>query len=292
MHTALLIAAALVLAFYARPRDKQSYHIAIMAIFGIAYFCIWRFARFYLDVFGYDTTAKNTAFGILMLATVVIALLPWIRHTSRKPAIALAVLFGLCVVPTFALEKNIKNVLAQWGGYFDNAVVVFQPDEDIADGKSFHSEAGGFDMRIPGNWRAQTHPSGMQYFQWVLDGKTLAELRPRCFHNTELSIPEIVINILNWDRSQEWQAKKQCFHGTNNGVTCFIRSNSRGNKQEKEKWRWLVMDKYQRQNIELDAVFYTDRAQARRDAEAMINSLVVTPLADPLPLCASSVEWF
>lgn len=263
-----------------------------MAIFGIAYFCIWRFTAFYLDVFDYDTTAKNTAFLLLILTTVVIALLPWVRRTGRKPAIALGVLFAVCVVPTFLLEKNIKNLLALWGGYFDDAVVVFQQAKETADGHSFHSETGGFEVLVPDNWQKQTHPSGMEYFQWRVDGKTLAELRPGCFHNTELSVPEIVINILNWDRSQAWQTEKQCFPGDNNGFTCFIRSKSRGDKQEKEKWRWLVMDKYQRQNIELDVVFYTDRPQARADAEAMINSLVVTPLADPLSLCASSVEWF
>lgn len=88
------------------------------------------------------------------------------------------------------------------------------------------------------------------------------------------------------------KAEKNCFLSNSKLFTCFIRSHGNGANNTQEKWRWLVMDEIQRQNIELDFIFYSNYTQGRRDAEAIINSLVFKPLSSPLPVCASSIDWF
>lgn len=280
------------LAYFSRPKDKQSYQIAVLAIIGFAYFCIWRFTDFYTNIFFIDSNIKNISFFILMFSAVLIALLPWVRAISRNYAMMLAGIFAICVVLVFSFEKNIKNAVATWGGYFDNPASELEQLVNQASTQLYHHESGGFTVNIPENWQKKTHNSGLNYFEMKAENKAHAELRPRCFHNTDISIPEIINNMINWDQSQGLKVEKNCFLSNNNLFTCFIRSNSNAESNTQEKWRWLVTDKLQRQNIELDFIFYSNNAQSRRDAEVIINSLVFKPLTSPLPLCISTVDWF
>ena len=70
MKIAILLISALILVYFIRPKDKQSYHKTILAIFGIAYFCIWRFLDYYFDIFTPVDMDKNTAFISLMVITL------------------------------------------------------------------------------------------------------------------------------------------------------------------------------------------------------------------------------
>jgi len=292
MHIVLLIAAGMALAYFSRPKDKKSYQIAILAIIGFAFFCIWRLTDYYIDIFYTDSNIKNISFFVLMLSVLLIGLLPSVRRISRNRAILLACIFVISVVLTFIFEKNIKNSVAVWGGYFDNPASQLTHSFKKESTQLYNHVTGGFTINIPESWQKKTHDSGLDYFELQGTSKTHAELRPRCFHNTDISIPEIVNNIFYWDQTHEFIVKKNCFISSGNINNCFIRSHGNGKNNKQEKWRWLVMDEFQRQNIELDFIFYSDNAQSRRDAEAIINSLVFKPLISPLPFCTSTVDWF
>ncbi len=292
MHVVILLAAGLALAYLAKPKDKQSHHMAVLAIFGIAYFCIWQFADFYLAVFAYDDSDKNILFVVLMVTAVILCVLPWTLAIARHYAIALAGLFVICAFLSFALDKQIKNALADWGGYFNDPIVKLAKSDNKAGlTQGYDFAAGGISIDIPVDWQKHKHASGLDYFVMQKEGNKLAELRPRCFHHTAISIPEIIDNIIDWEQSRGFMTVKQC-HMTNDGwYQCMLRSASTGTEGVKESWRWLVMDQHQAQNVELDFIFYTPNAQARRDAEAIIASLKLQALS-PLPLCVSPSGWF
>ncbi len=291
MHVVLLIATGMVLGYFARPREKQSYHMAILAILGIAYFCIWRFTDYYLELFHSDTGLKNTVFTSLMLTALIIGLLPWVMAIRRTYAILLAGLFGLCAVLTFSLENGIKNTVAKWGGYFDHPAAVFEKASESANTRRYRHEAGGFSIDVPEHWRKKIHESGLDYFQWEKDGTVQAELRPKCFHNTDISVADIMRNVFQWERDQGFEAEGRCFISEGDGYTCFVQSRSDKKNNVRERWNWKVMDASQRRNIEMDFVFYNDNAETRREAGAMIDSLSVEPWTGPLPSCISLLEW-
>lgn len=292
MNVALIVAVVVVLGFYSKPGNKQSYHIAIMAIFGLAYFCLWRFFSFYLDVAGVDASDKNSAFILFVLAIGIIAVLPWIKNIQHNVAVLLGVLFFVCVVPAFLFEKQIKDIVAIWAGYFDGQRAEFTQRKEMKSSHDFNFSDGGIVIRIPSSWQQKTHNSGMSYFVRAEDDKTIAELRPSCFHNTDLSIPEIVNNIIDWDKSQDMEVKKQCFLAGDGKFNCFVKSEGERTNKIKEKWRWLIMDRYQRQNVELDVIFFSDVPQARQEAQAIINSVKWVPLDGDLPLCIGTTDWF
>ena len=291
MYIVLLIAVIMALVYFSRPKDKQSYQIAIFSILGFAYFCIWRFTDFYTDIFFADSNIKNISFFVLMLSAVLIGLLPWVRAISRRHAIVLAGIFVISVVLSTTFEKNIKNSMATWGGYFDSHASELTHSVNQANTRVYHHESGGFTINIPENWQKKTHNSGLDYFELEGVSTAHAELRPRCFHNTDSSIPEIINNTIHRDQTQQLEVENNCFISDSNLYKCFIYSEGEGENESQEKWRWLVMDESQNQNIELDFIFYSNIVQSRLDAEAIINSLVFKPLASPLPLCTSSADW-
>lgn len=291
MDIVLLLTSTLLLAYYAKPGDNRSYRIALLAVFGIAYFCIWRFVRFYLDIFHGDMLVNRITFTSLMLSVVVLMLLPWFRNISRNLAWALTVLFVFCVILSFALDKPIKNRLAGWGGYYDDLLVNFPHTVKPLNGLRFDYQAGGISIDLPHHWQQKTHASGQSYFEWQQGSVIVAEVRPSCFHNTDLAVAEIVSNIVNWDESQSLVSKKLC-RVNNDRYECFIHVTANKAVSSAEKWRWLVMDKDQRQNIELNFIFYTDAPQSREEAQSIIQSLRIRGLSDPLPLCVSTIDWF
>ena len=290
MFTVLLIASALIVGYVARPKDKQSYHMAVMAIFGVAYFCIWRFADFYLNEFTPGAMSKHIAFLVLMSVAVILCLLPWVRNITRLYAIVLAVIFGISAVVTFLMEKDIQNLVAGWGGYFGDQLMNVSKVNPIAASSVFDHKAGGFSIRVPDSWGRKQNESGLTYFDLEQNKKILAELRPRCFHDTKLSVVDIINNILEWDRSQGMRDQKYC--NDKEGFVCFVQSIRTDSGRIREKWRWLVMDEQQRQNIELDFVFYDMQEKSRNDAKAIINSIKLHHLPDPLPQCVSTIDWF
>jgi hypothetical protein len=279
------------LGYFASPREKHNYRMALLAILGIAYFSIWRFAEYYMDLFHPHSGLKNIVFASLILGAVILGLLPWITAIKRTPALLLVALFGVCAVLTFSLEKNIKNNLAEWGGYFDHATVSFKKVIDEAHTRRYHNEAGAYSIRIPLHWRKIMHSSGLYYLQWQQDESLQAELRPRCFHKAELSVSEIMDNIFQWDRGQGYQVEGRCFIPSDGGYVCFIQSKKNGEINPRERWRWMVMDDHQHRNIELDILFYNDKVKARHEAGAIINSLTLMPTTGPLHPCISPMDW-
>jgi len=292
MYIVILLAIALILAYFTRPKDKHSYHKAILAIFGIAYFVIWRFLEYYLNVFFVDDTTKNIIFLSLISFTVIVSVLPWLTQISQIKSYVFVAFFFVFLLLTFTLEKNIKFYIAEWGGYFDDATPQLTQTSERDSGVKYHHESGGFTVALPKVWQKNSNKLGMDYFTWKDKNKKLVELRPGCFHNSELSMPEIMLNIFNYETAQGQRIEKQCFKAEAKFLICFVRSI--GNKEDgtKEKWRWIVTELNQKQNIELDFLFYNNELQTREKAKAVINSLEIIPLSDPLPLCTSSIDWF
>ena len=291
MYTVLLLSVALILVFVSKPSDRQSYHKAILAIFGMTYFIIWRFIAFYVDVFLLGESFKNIAFISLIVASVIISVLPWVTQIKQKPATALSFLFLISAFFSFAFEKDIKNHIAQWTGYFNQTAPVLNTILPTTDSKSFYLDAEGFSISIPETWKKKSNNSGLIYFEAQVENKKHIELRPSCFHNAETSMPEIITNILNHDKSNKLITDIQCFRQTEKLYACFIRSNGKFDNGAMEKWRWIVMDKNQRQNIELDIIFYSNDTGMRRTAEAVIHSIKYKHLPDPLPTCKSTIDW-
>lgn len=292
MKIAILLILALILVYFIKPKDKQSYHKTILAIFGIAYFCIWRFLDFYFDIFTPVEIDKNTAFVSLMVITLIIGFLPWITRTTEIQSYAFVALFVLSIFLTFMFENNIKNVIAERGGYYNDSEYAFTDNTEKKKLNKFYYEAGGFSVEIPDSWEKQKNELGMIYFTKQKNNTKMAEFRPSCFHNSEFTMPEIINNIIETSLLQGFKTEKHCSIKNNSLLTCFIRNSDNKESESHERWRLLTMNIEQGQNMELDFVFEKNSVINKQVASSIISSFKSTALTEPLPFCARSANWF
>ncbi len=291
MYIALLLIVALILVYFSRPKDKESYHKTILAIFGIAYFCIWRFLDFYLVSFYPEESFQNIAFLSLMAVAFISGLLPWVIKITQIKAYAFVALFAISVLITFVFEKEIKNVIAEWGGYYDDAAPTLVLPSKENKTTLYQHEAGGYSINVPISWQKKTNESGLDYFVKQTKNKH-TELRPTCFHNTEITLAEIISNIIKTSRNQGLDTEKHCYKMDNTLLTCFVRNSGMDKSNKNERWRWITTDKNQKQNMQLDFVFSDVQLKDKQEASAIIKSFKSVPLSEPLPYCTSSAEWF
>ena len=291
MYIAILLILGFILVYIIKPKDKESYRKTVLSLFGIAYFSLWRFIGFYFDIFSTTSIDKNTVFLFLIILVFIISFLPWVSRSTPVKSYSFIAVFVVSVVITFTFEREIKNTIAELGGYYHDLEYNFSDETNKSEVNSFYYKAGGFKINIPASWLKKTNGSGLVYFIKQSNNKKTAELRPRCFHNTDLTMPEIVNNIISTDKTQGAKTEKHCSIKNKKLLTCFVRSNNT-NSNMQERWRWLVMNKENRQNMELDTVFYNNNVINSQEVNKIISSFEMNTLAEPLPYCASTIEWY
>lgn len=242
--------------------------------------------------FAWEALYEQAAFLILVVTTLILALTPWLKRITSIPAYSLIALFLICVIATFTLEKIIKNTIADLGGFFNSSNPVDKMDSKTYNSRLFSYEEGGFTISIPSSWRQKKHRSGLTQFERRNGREQLTTLSPTCFHNSEISIPEIINNIKNTNKLQGITTNYQCFRGKQKNYICFITSKKLSVNSMEERWQWLVTNKWQDQSVELDFVFYDQDLQGRQESEYIIRSLQIQPMDSPLPSCINSVDWY
>lgn len=291
MYIVVLLIIGLAQAYLVNPKDEKSYHQIVLAIYGISFFVIWRFANFYFDVFPDSDIDKDISFVVLITLSFVISILPWAVKSNKVKAYFLITMFVVSTIVTFAGEREIKNLIADIGGYY-NDVALFEKKPDKKGLMSFYYKDGGFKFKISNHWLKNDNKINRVYFTKESKKIKTAEIRPRCFHETDLTMPEIVKNIITSDNAQGLVTKKTCFIRNELFLTCMVRSSSNESINKKERWRWLVMNENNQQYMELDVVFYNNEMINRQEAEDAIRSFEVSILPKPLPYCLGDAEWF
>ena len=83
-----------------------------------------------------------------------------------------------------------------------------------------------------------------------------------------------------------------CFIDEQGFYNCLVQGETVANDKTTGYLIWIAADSQQRQSVELDFILSADVQQAKREAESIIQSLSITPLAKPLPRCLNTVDWF
>lgn len=291
MTAILLLIIILTLLFLAKPRHSRSYHIAVLAIFGIFYFCIWYFLDFYVTVFQWQEKFRYILLGGLFSLAAISAVLPWTRNIGPFPAYCLAILFFISLALTYGFEKNIKHALASLGGYYNKEASYKLPDRIKQEGKKFNFVEGGIEVIVPPDWVKKTHNSGLTYFVYPDDSRPLIEMRPHCFHNSDLTLPEIMSNMKISMAVQYDKIEQECSIAFDNWHTCSLHAEKDRADPKSTVWRWLAVDTEHAQSVEIDFVYSNTEPSLMHDVLKVINSIKVYKLDEPYPGCLSPAEW-
>lgn len=292
----IILSIALIIAYFVRSDNKKNYHKAILSIFGIAYLSIWPFIDFYFRINFINDNIKFQVFGIFVAVLVVLVLLPQTQKISGKNSLALVFAFFLLVFSRYLFENDIKYLVAEFSGYFDTKDKVVSGFTNATNHVNYTDNTSGFTIKISEAWAKYKNKLGMEYLVYKNTTDKTIELKPSCFHNVKLTLPDIVSNAIYYEKSLGFKSDKKCFKESNNLYTCLVKtkyiSDSNKFSNKLEKWRWFSMDRKQDRNIELDVVFYSMGISYRNDVISIINSIKYNQLPSPLPYCMSTAEWF
>lgn len=288
MNVLIPLAVALILINHQRIRDDQHYQFSVLSIVGITYFLILRYIDYYFSIFMHEDIWHSITRLVVVLIAVGVCLSPWMtKSTTIKTGVCIF-LFAASSLVAFGFERHIKITITDLSGYFDEPFKINTP-EYAGETVQYISEAGGYSLRIPSHWEKRSHESKIDYFVVQHDGVTLAELRPRCFHETEIVMAEVVKNLEASAIAENRLTESSCFRQSQVHV-CFIKSIASAPTSPLERWRWLVMNPKTQRNI--DVLIYSDNIAIKDAINFVFSSLKIDSLPTPTPICLSTMDWF
>lgn len=256
------------------------YRFTALSIFGGIFICLWRFLEYYLELTG-KQDAINEKVTILIIACVLAALI-WLFKPGKTGTVASIIFFILSAIAAFGFEKPIKNYLALKAGYFNKSLVI---DNDIPSEKRFKYSnlEGNYMISLSNNWNKKTLSQTHDYFTIELEGAK-AELRPTCFNNSSLVMPEIVNNYTQANKEKNniicdiFQKRHRCLVKTGN--------------LKLSRWHWLEMNLATGQNIDLDIVISNLNPILNEEINHVFASLEILTSSGPAKNCLSPIDWF
>jgi hypothetical protein len=294
MYLIGLLLIVLIFYIFARPENPKHYRIVVGAIFGIAYFSGWRFIQYYAQIFEWSESAVGISFAVLGIVAALICSLPFILRINYLGAPILLAAFLLSVLLSYSFEYEIKSYIADRAGYFDNENPVPRQNMDNSNSRRFVFKQGGYSIRIPNTWtQHQYKSSDFPYFLLQNNKAKIAEFRPRCLHQSRLTLPEIVLNsTAQSDTEFQVMHNKRCFQWQDSYSACLIKIKHEEKTPATARWRWIAVNPKIQHGIELDFVIYNDSERVSKQIEKTISSLRVEALPEPRPQCLTPAEWF
>jgi len=290
---ATLLVTIIIITFLAKPLNANNFRLAIGGIYGILFLVIWPYFRYFGEITELEEQTKTISFVLFAVFSVGLVLLPVISKIGKIGAVSLFSMFIIMIAFSFAYENLIKINIGILSGYFsgENPVAENQLSRSTV---KFTNSTGGYVVELPTTWQQRKLlPTGLPYYDLVDKGVKKAEFRPKCFHQLDVALPEMVQGLIERSRSNGVsEVQKQCFTWRENYYSCLLQSIGPMKQQVKSRWQWFGVNYDIQQGIELDFVLYENTDSVKKDIELIIASLEPIPLPNPLPSCLGVAAWF
>lgn len=290
MEIVILIVVGLLLTKSGYSTNPRNFRFLVLSILGIFYFFIWKYLSFYFLIFNLSNQIQW--FLILLLAGIISCFL-WIAQKNQKNNLfagGLLLCFCILTVASFLIDRQIKHAISHYGGFYEDSIKETEEGPSKHhDSHVFNHKAGGFRIKLPKSWEKVKHSSGQSYFKKFLGSQGSIEIRPGCFHESDLSLAEIVNNNILSAIDQNLKASKVC-QSSSPIYECL--TITRSEIENEETWRWFSVNQDNRQSVEVDIIFNAASIIDRKEARAILNSIELYKLSPPLPQCFSTVDWF
>lgn len=222
------------------------------------------------------------------IGLILFCLLPITRNIKTIGTGLIFLLFiGTSLGYQFFPEK-LEYQIAKQIGYFSDRNP-FSETETNHMIPTFLSSQGGYALNIPGNWVRKTLKDGQTpYFLLQSQKGVSAELRPRCSHNSTLSMARIVsINMKPNDAYTGFS--RQCFKYSSGFDACLAK---RRHKEQFWRWQLLIQNHHTGQGINLDFLIYKNSPEITKQIRNIMATIQLTEPPKPLPRCLTPTQWF
>ena len=281
---------AVILINYRKLQNNKNYRFAVFSIVGITFFFILTFVNYYLSVSSHSELTRNLINGIIIISTVLLCLSPIVVKSGLVGSSISITIFALSILLTLGFDREIKNFIVGKSDYFDKKKIK-EGSKPIGETQKYVSQEGGYHFQLPTTWALKKHNSDLDYFILKNDDTLVAELRPRCFHETGNVITDVVDSFKKNDLSENKTTNSECYK-TQGTYICLVKITYTKPNIPIERWHWLAMNPKSQQNIELDILIHQKTAQIDKKLYSIINTVEIGKLPSPTPVCGNTLEWF
>ncbi len=288
-----LLITILLITFLAKPLNANNFRLAIGGIYGILFLVVWPYFKFFAEITELEERTITIGFGLLSVLAVGLIFLPVISKIGKLGAASLFILFIVTIAVSFAFESQIKINIGKLSGYFSGEYPI-KTNQSSNVANKFTNSIGGYAVSLPPTWQQQKlMPIGLPYYVLLDNEVKKAEFRPKCFHQLDVALPEMIQGIIEHSQSNgASEVQKNCFIWRDSYYSCLIRSTGNMSQQVKSRWQWFGVNYDKQQGIELDFVLYENADRIIRDIEMVIASLEPISLPTPVPRCLGVAAWF
>jgi hypothetical protein len=236
--------------------------------------------RFVTAVLG-SQQASVAAPLVVFALYVLIVFLPPVRRVTLFASWVVLVVVGLAICVGLGFDAEIKRVLADTAGVYEDEPVwrdVAFPGATSA----YQHPLAGYTLRAPDTWQLTSGPTDTdKQFIRSQGAKRAAILRPSCDVNDQ----PLAVTV---QRLQErWpEARRVCSH-TRGLHACLLRRPLRDGSGE--AWEWIAQKPGSRRSMWLQFLMYD--ALANKEAFAIIDSARPVPDNAPSLPCPVPAEW-
>jgi len=290
---AILLVTIILITFLAKPLNANNFRLAIGGIYGVLFLVVWPYYRFFAEITAMEEQTVTVSFVLFAVLAGSLVFLPFISKIGKFGSLSLFSVFIVSIAISFAYESLIKINIGKLSGYFsdENPIAVNQLSGSTI---KFTNSTGGYVVEFPATWQQRKlKPTGLPYFVLEENGAKIAEFRPKCFHQLDVALPEMVQGLIEQSQSSGVsEVQKKCFTWREGYYSCLLRSTGAMNHKFKSRWQWFGVSYAKQQGIELDFVVYDTTASIIQDINTIIASLEPISLPSPRPICLGVAEWF
>lgn len=275
---------------YQLKHDKL-YRANVFALVGISYFSLLQYTLYWYRIFPSASVAQYIPALLTVLATVGVALSPWNKKSHPIKTTVLCGVFAASLVSTFAFDTEIKEKLAEIGGFFSQSSLFKSTAIKPTLSETLTLPELGFQLNPPSSWQQQHLASGHRYFIQTENEKKILEARPNCLGDFDMDTPTYLLNALELFEAHGSNTTHSYICVKKNGSKeCLIEVKYPNSSGLLERWHWLKIPPNRYQSIALDFLIYREDGSFRMEIPAVTES--VKPLGERAAgLCHTPAAW-
>jgi len=285
----LLILVLLIAMLMGKKKSTYS-RITIGSIFGIAFFSIWQFLKYYAVLSNWPELYNQIAFLILGVSTTLISVFLCNLKKELIVTSISAVLFISAMLLTFTAEIKIKNQIAFHSGYFKINKTIDSNNLNTNKTTLFKQNVAGYSVNLPEDWKLRRDKGPLfYYFQLIQNKVVVAEFRPKCFGKNNIAVTDIIANITTANQNNTPKSDFQCFSHGGGFYSCQV-DNFATNKQLKRR-TWIAIRNDIKKGIELDFIINKNDTSIIKNMNEIISSLSAIKPVNTDAECLGLTEW-
>ncbi|MFK5914033.1 MAG: hypothetical protein QM484_06635 [Woeseiaceae bacterium] len=291
MQAIVLLIFVIISAFLFKKEKSPYVRIIIGSVFGMAFFSFWPITVFYIDIHHLRKTPLIIIYVIIAIFSLVLS---YLLIYVKKEVLVSSVMFLLFIFSTIfsvLFESEIKNTVSINTGYFSDKEPANKIHYDTSSLKQRNNFTSlNYTYSLHTDWKIKIE-KGPLFYYYILSGKdhNIAELRPKCFNTSNISLAEIVSKLYSVINTKKTDMNKICYKTGDEIYACKVIAIDA--KKQVQRIRWYSMNTEIHYGIELDFLLYDNKPSTEEEIEKIIRSAKYNFKNDKDMNCLGLTEW-